>query len=58
MTPEQLPLEPVAMLPMREAFQRSELPKRYTFEQAISIPALRIAIRLHAEAIARSKHAR
>lgn len=58
MIPQSLPLEPVQPLSLcpflREAYQRTAtINRRYTYEQAMSRPALEIALRLHAEAIRR-----
>ena len=48
-----LPLEPVAPLPLREAYRRSGYADNRTFEQAMQQPALAMTLRLYAEVIAK-----
>jgi len=56
MTAQQLPLDPVAMLPLRQAYeQTASIKAKRTFEQAMQCPALALALKLQAEAIARQK---
>ncbi len=56
MTAQQLPLDPVAMSPLREAYEQTpSIKTRRTFEEAMKKPALALALKLHAEAIARGK---
>lgn len=52
----QLPLDPVAMLPMREAYLRTGYPEAHiSFEEACRSPGLYIPMKNIAEAIARTK---
>ena len=48
---EQLPLDPQDLLPVREAFSRTELPRKYTFEQAMAVPNIARCLLNQAEAI-------
>lgn len=50
-----LPLPNAAIPPLREAYERTAtIRSKYSLEQALTIPALAICLRLYAEAIRRN----
>lgn len=59
MTQEALDFDQAEKNRLREAYERTpSIRNRYTFEQAISLKGLAIALRLYAEAIGREKQCR
>lgn len=56
MTQAALPLEPVAPPPLREAYERTDsINRRMTFEQALTVKPIAIALRCYAEAITKER---
>lgn len=55
MSPQQLPLDAGDLLPLHEAFQRTALNERYTFEQAMSRPLIAWCLRNLAVAICKKR---
>lgn len=56
MTQAALPLEQPPAVPLREAYERTEtIKRRMTFEQALTVKPIAIALRCYAEAITKER---
>lgn len=56
MTQAALPLDQPSVVPLREAYERTDsINRRMTFEQALTVKPIAIALRCYAEAIARTQ---
>lgn len=56
MTQAALPLEPQPAVPLREAYERTDsINRRMTFEQALTVKPIAIALRCYAEAITKER---